>query len=87
MTTKTKSKIDTERLKRLADMIQPFERGGDMTELVHRLETEEKAKIPEGNGHTTVNLAGITKKSPRGLAPALKLWAQKARRVVLAEGQ
>lgn len=82
----TKKTFDLEKLKALADEIAPFEKGGDKTDLIHRLETEEKAKITAKNGQTTFALAGLSRSSSRGVEHAMKLWAQKARRLVLQGG-
>ncbi|GHF33220.1 hypothetical protein [Seohaeicola zhoushanensis] len=90
MTTKTTKapakakKLDLPRLERLAAEIAPFEKGGDKTDLLARLETEEGLKVKAAKGVTTVTMAGIEAKSPRGLEEALYLWGNKARRAVNA---
>lgn len=70
--------LDTTRLRSLAQVIEDL-RLTRQIDLVHRLETEEGAKIGEKRGVHTVKLAGITETGDT-LGLALQNWGMAARR-------
>lgn len=80
-----KRKLDLNLLQRLADELAEYQ-GGDLTNLIHRWETEEKAKIdnnPAPGGGGRCRLAGITATATAGQPAAVRNWGQAARRAIL----
>lgn len=82
---KPKPKHDPARLRRLAATIEEL-KGTRLTDLVHRLETEEGAKIAYKGPAAgwAVNLAGIRATGTSGQHGALSNWANAARRAANA---
>lgn len=80
---KAKPKLDAARLTRLADRIEVM-KGTRLIDLIHELETEEKAKIADKGPAIgwAVNLAGVKATGTAGAASALTNWANAARRKV-----
>jgi len=75
-----KKKLDRQRLGRLADEIGRYE-GRDMTNLLHRLETEEGLKFKSAsNGATMARMCGVTAQSTAGQRDAVCNWAAAVRR-------
>jgi hypothetical protein len=77
-------KLDLEKLKLLADEIASYG-GGDFTNLIHRLETEEGMKstsTPNGGGLYRITLAGLKASSTSSTSGALINWGNSARRLV-----
>ncbi|MEX0306041.1 MAG: hypothetical protein AB3N12_01530 [Ruegeria sp.] len=85
MSTKFNKKLDLQRLQRLADELAEYG-SGDLTNLMHRWETEEKAKIdgnPASGRVARCRLAGITSTCTSGQQGAVRNWGQAARRAIL----
>lgn len=77
---------DLATLARLAAELAEYTGGGDLTDLLRRLEIEEGAKIDDAPGGKRVRMAGIEASSTAGLHGALMNWVQAARRAVLRGG-
>jgi hypothetical protein len=80
---KAKAKLDAARLTRLADRIEVM-KARRLTDLIHELETEEKAKIADKGPALgwAVSIAGIRATGTAGILNALTNWANAARRAV-----
>ena len=77
---------DIERLKALADEIKDWG-DADMTNLIHRLETEEGMDIsPKTGGNYVTTLAGLKAESTAGPYMALRNWGNAARRLIAQAG-
>jgi len=77
-------KLDLDKLRLLAEEIGSYE-GGDKTNLIHRLETEEGMKIkfsPNGGGIYRITMAGLKASSTSSEAYALTNWGNAARRML-----
>lgn len=94
MTTKTEAKpvakkprkLDLVRLKRLADELSAWG-PGDVTDLVHRWETEEGAKVRStSEGRVYIKLANLEIGARGTVRDAVMNWGQAARRAVLKGG-
>lgn len=81
----TMPKTDTDRLARLVADIEAM-KDTRLTELLHRLETEEGMKMRFSAGAHEVRLAGIRSSGTAGEREALTNWAMAARRRLIAEG-
>lgn len=80
--------IDLERVTRIAEEITQMA-DGHLTDLTHRLETEEKLKLgphKSGNGLWIASMHGITATATSGARGALNNWANAARRAALKGG-
>lgn len=80
---KAKPKLDAARLTRLAERIEVM-KARRLTDLIHELETEEKAKIADKGPALgwRVSMAGVTATGTGGVLFALSNWANAARRKV-----
>lgn len=76
-------KLDLARLKRLADELTAWG-PGDVTDLLHRWETEEGAKVrTTTEGRAYVKLANLEIGARGTVRDAVMNWGQAARRAVL----
>lgn len=82
---RAKPGLDAARLRRLAALIEEL-KATRLADLVHRLETEEGAKIADKGPAAgwAVNLAGIRATGTSGQHGALSNWANAARRAANA---
>ncbi|MEM7318022.1 MAG: hypothetical protein AAF408_03265 [Pseudomonadota bacterium] len=83
-----KRKLDLDRLRQLTDELAGYG-SSDLTNLIHRWESEEKAKItgnPAGGTLAKCRLAGLTATATSSQAQAVRNWGQAARRILLKEG-
>lgn len=85
---RAKSKPDLDRLARLTAEMDGYGTG-DLTNLIHRWETEEGLRIAavrNGAGGNSVTLAGLKASSTMGTRGALRNWGNAARRALRIGG-
>lgn len=78
-----KRKLDLDRLRKLADELAEYG-GEDLTNLIHRWETEEGMKIRSTSaGRVYAKVAGLEAGARGSAQDAVRNWGQAARRAVL----